>query len=232
MDATVPAMQAVDQNIISVLDDTLEFVEAAADGRSARSNGHDAQNGRRLCRPARHDLLARRQTNRFGQVHLVGRLRYTEQIVSAVNNAPTNPLSDQDSYTIVNVHPWSTSTAGGGTGNPMSNVKYIVDRLDADVEVVTLEELVIHLRNNYGTIVGNPVGQNIRAQRQFRDSRAREFQPTRELVLRARRRCDAARDRRRFDGEGTKAAAINQANADWRSAQMAVEAGRATYVFF
>jgi len=38
----------------------------------------------------------------------------------------------------------------------MSNVDYVVQNLDSNVKVVTLEELIIHLRNNFGTPVPPP----------------------------------------------------------------------------
>ncbi len=75
-----------------------------------------------------------------------------DDIVSALNSAPTNAAADQQSYSVVNVHPWSTS----GQGDPMSNVAYIVERLDSNVEVVPLDELIIHLRRNFGTPVEPP----------------------------------------------------------------------------
>lgn len=73
------------------------------------------------------------------------------EIISALNSASTSPTTSQSSYSIVNVHPWSTST-GPGYG-AMQNVNYIVDNLDSDVRVVTLDELIIHLRANFGTPV-------------------------------------------------------------------------------
>jgi hypothetical protein len=70
-------------------------------------------------------------------------------------NADTNRdgLHDAASYTIVVVHAWSTlGPTGTGTGNPMSNIEQLVQWLDpAKVKVVTLEELMVHLRNNFGT---------------------------------------------------------------------------------
>ncbi len=232
MDATVPAMEAVDQNIISVLDDTINLSKLQ----------------QMVARPDIMGMMLKTGAAYAGQHGTIywhdGKpivsVKYTlwdgfdtpNSIVSAVNGAPTNPLADQNSYTIVNVHPWSTNTAGGGTGNPMANVKYIVDRLDADVEVVTLEELLIHLRNNYGTIVGNPIGQNILLNGSFEipapgnSSRpANWFYATAPGATQIVTGVDST-------GEGTKAAAINQTNADWRSAQMAVEAGeRLTFTF-
>jgi hypothetical protein len=73
-------------------------------------------------------------------------------LVAALNAAPRNPLSDVRSYSIVNVHPWST----GFLGDPMSNLDYIAARLDPNVVPVTLEELFIHLRSNFGTAVPEP----------------------------------------------------------------------------
>ena len=105
-----------------------------------------------------------------------------------MNNAPTNPISNQSSYSIVNVHPWSTGTAGGGTGNPMSNVKYIVDNLDADVEVVTLEELMIHLHNNYGNFAASPTLGKTRAQRQVSKRRRLAIPADRRIGFTRRRR--------------------------------------------
>jgi hypothetical protein len=40
---------------------------------------------------------------------------------------------------------------GTGSGDPMSNLNQLVEWLDpTKVEVVTLEELMVHLRNNFG----------------------------------------------------------------------------------
>ena len=60
---------------------------------------------------------------------------------------------DSESYSIVNVHPWSTlGPTGTGAGDPMSNLNQLVNWLDpTGVKVVTLEELMVHLRKNFGT---------------------------------------------------------------------------------
>ena len=74
-------------------------------------------------------------------------------IANALNSSThRNAASDSASYSIVNVHPWSTSgPTGSGSGNPMSNLNQLVQWLDpAKVEVVTLEELMVQLRNNFG----------------------------------------------------------------------------------
>ncbi len=69
-------------------------------------------------------------------------------------NASTHrdAFNDSASYSIVNVHPWSVlGPTGSGSGNPMSNLNQLVQWLDpAKVQVVTLEELMVHLRNNFG----------------------------------------------------------------------------------
>ena len=64
-----------------------------------------------------------------------------------------DPFNDLGSYTIVNVHPWSEAGPfGSGAGDPMANLNQLVDWLDPSVvEVVTLEELMVHLRNNFGS---------------------------------------------------------------------------------
>jgi uncharacterized protein (UPF0333 family) len=72
---------------------------------------------------------------------------------SSTHNDPEN---DMGSYTIVNVHPWSTNDAYGnstGTGNPMSNLNQLMQWLNSNVEVVTLDDMMIQLRRNFGTAV-------------------------------------------------------------------------------
>ncbi|MGH7953462.1 MAG: hypothetical protein ACREFE_16325 [Limisphaerales bacterium] len=79
----------------------------------------------------------------------------TAQSIANNLNADTNRdgLHDPASYTIVVVHAWSTlGPTGTGTGDPMSNLNQLVQWLDSTkVKVVTLEELMVHLRNNFGT---------------------------------------------------------------------------------
>ena len=79
MDATVAAMTAVDHNVISVLDDTVDLAALRQDGRTARSAGLDAEDRRRLLRTARRHPLARRQTDRVGEVLAVGRIRLAQR---------------------------------------------------------------------------------------------------------------------------------------------------------
>jgi hypothetical protein len=75
-------------------------------------------------------------------------------LADALNNNPhRNALTDLASFSIVNVHPWSKSGPDGtGASDPMSNLDQLVRWLEADkVEVVTLEELIVYLRDNFGT---------------------------------------------------------------------------------
>lgn len=72
-----------------------------------------------------------------------------EYIKDQLNAQPRSPLTNTGSYSIVNVHPWSPT--------PMQNVKWIVDNLHPKVRVVTVEELMIHLRRHFGTPVPYPV---------------------------------------------------------------------------
>jgi hypothetical protein len=226
MDATVAAMQAVDHNIISVLDD---------------SGFNLAKLQQMVARPEILGMMLKTGPAYAGQNGAIywhdGKpivsVKYTlwdgfdtsNEIIAALNNAPINPLHDQSSYSIVNVHPWSTSTAGGGTGNPMTNVNYIVDNLDPDVEVVTLEELIIHLRNNHGTLVDNPIGQNIVLNGSFEIPASGNPSRPANWFYAAAPGATQLVNGVDSTGEGSKAAAINQANADWRSDQIDVEAG-------
>ena len=76
-----------------------------------------------------------------------------QSISAALNNSPhRDPLHDSASYSIVTVHAWSTSgPTGTGSGDPMSNLNQLVQWLDpTKVKVVTLEELMVQLRNNFG----------------------------------------------------------------------------------
>ncbi|MCG8540480.1 MAG: hypothetical protein MJA82_11155 [Clostridia bacterium] len=64
-----------------------------------------------------------------------------EECIRTINNASTNVYSD-DAYTVVYAQAWEP--------NIMDNVKYVVDRLNSNVRVVTPEEMikiVNHFRN-------------------------------------------------------------------------------------
>src|SRR5262249_33046248 len=74
-------------------------------------------------------------------------------IANALNNEThRDALNDPASFSIVNVHPWSTlGPTGSGSGDPMSNLNQLVQWLDpAKGEGVTLEGLMVHLRTNFG----------------------------------------------------------------------------------
>jgi hypothetical protein len=73
-------------------------------------------------------------------------------VAESIAKLPAAPLKDQNSYAIVNVHAWSWKEMGG----PMEAVKQTIDRLPQGTRVVTAEELVILLRNAFGT----PVAKN------------------------------------------------------------------------
>lgn len=214
MDATVAAMAAVDHNIISVLDDTPNLAALQ----------------QMVERPEVLGLMLKTGAAYAGQngaIHWhegkpIVSVKYTlwdgfdtpQGIVSALNTAPTDPFNDQGSYTIVNVHPWSTSLAGGGLGDPMSNVNAIVKNLNPSVEVVTLEELIVHLRNNFGATVSPLARRNLVANGSFEvlDSN----NPSRPANWfygggTALAQGDDA------EGNGQYAAAITQLNSDWRS---------------
>jgi len=72
-----------------------------------------------------------------------------EGVAAAIATLPSSPLTDPNSYAIINVHAWSFGSIGG----PMEAVKQTIDLLPPNTRVVTAEELIILLRNNFGTPV-------------------------------------------------------------------------------
>lgn len=81
-------------------------------------------------------------------------IQSAREIADALNASPhRDAIHDPASYSIVNVHPWSTlGPTGTGTGDPMSNLNQLAQWLDSTkVNVVTLEELIVTLRKNFGT---------------------------------------------------------------------------------
>jgi hypothetical protein len=221
MDATVPAMTAVDHNIIAVLDDTVdldalhEMVERPEVMGLMLKTGaaYAGQQGAIFWHQGK-PIVSVKKTLWDG-------FDSPNEIVNFLNSAPTDSLNNQGAYTIVNVHPWSTSTADGGQGNPMSNVDYIVDRLNPAVRVVTLEELMIHLRNNFGNQVDPGFGQNLLRNPDFEVLAASPpNRPTDWFYAAAPGATQLVNVD--SDGQGQRAAAINQASADWRSRDMDV----------
>lgn len=73
-------------------------------------------------------------------------------VSNAISALPADPVNNINSYALVNVHAWSWESIGG----PMDAVKQTIDRLPAGTRVVTGDEFVILLRNNFGT----PVPEN------------------------------------------------------------------------
>jgi hypothetical protein len=223
MDASIAAMQAVDQNIISVLDDSPNMAKLEQMVERPEIMGLMLKTGNAY-------------KGRNGQIHWhegkpIVSVKYSlwdgfdtpNQIISALNAAPTDSLHNQASYTIVNVHPWSTSLTDGGQGDPMSNVNYIVNNLANSVNVVTLEELMIHLRNNFGDSVDPMFGKNLLRNGDFETPAASPAnRPAEWFYAPNGTELVVGQD---SDGVGERAAALNQANVDWRSREVEVRAG-------
>jgi len=143
------AMAVVDQSVISVLDNEYAAAKLEAITADPRVLGTmlkvgDAYKGRKgeiawfngkPCVSVRYTLWDRFDT--------------PESLIRDINASPRDPMKDQKSYSIVNVHPWST----GFSGDPLTNVKQVVDGLDPNVRVVTVEEMMIHLRKHFGAPV-------------------------------------------------------------------------------
>ncbi|QQE11633.1 hypothetical protein JD969_19455 [Planctomycetota bacterium] len=143
MEATLKAMANVDQNVLSVLDEyetDLEKLGAMVSPEQimglmfktgAAYKGNNGQlnwnNGKPIL-SVKYSLW-----DGFDTV---------ESVTQDLNSASTDSAHDQTAYTIVNVHPWS--------GDPMDRMSKITAGLNDNVEMVTLEELFIHMRNNFG----------------------------------------------------------------------------------
>jgi hypothetical protein len=74
-----------------------------------------------------------------------------EGVAEALAKLPDSPQTDPDSYALINVHAWSFKDIGG----PMEAVKRTIDLLPPKTRVVTAEEFIVLLRNNFGSQV-NP----------------------------------------------------------------------------
>jgi hypothetical protein len=229
MDSTIPAMQAVDHNVISVLDDsyTLSSLHQMVErdevmGLMLKTGAAYAGAGGSIFWHQGKPIVSVKHTLWDG-------FDTPNSILSSLNNAPRDPFNDQDSYTIVNVHPWSTSTAGGGIGDPMSNVNQIVQNLDSDVEVVTLEELLVHLRNNFGGPVDPTIRRNIVANGDFEVLDHGNPSAPADWNFGSGTSYITGDD---SDGSGSHAVSIYQVNTDWRSEDFDVAVGEnLTFVF-
>ena len=67
-------------------------------------------------------------------------------VSSAIASMPSSPTTNQNSYALVNAHAWSFDSVGG----PMEAIKRTVDLLPPNTRVVTVDEFIILLRNNFG----------------------------------------------------------------------------------
>lgn len=159
------SMQAADQKVISILDPSYNAVKL-------RAILDDPQVMGMMFKTYSNFYKGRNGALEFHNGKPILSVKYslwdgadTAQSIAAALNASTHrdATNDSASYSIVNVHPWSVlGPTGTGSGNPMSNLNQLVQWLDpTKVEVVTLEELMVHLRNNFGTaLVRGDYNQN------------------------------------------------------------------------
>lgn len=150
--ANSAAMAATDLNIISILDNTFDSAKIDAILADPQVTGAmlkvgDAYKGMKgaihwyngkPCVTVKYSLWEGFDT--------------ASSLVTALNNAAHDPLHDQNSYSIVNVHPWSP--------DPMGNVATVAGSVAGHVRIATLEELMVHLRNNFGA----PLGYGLRGE--------------------------------------------------------------------
>jgi hypothetical protein len=226
LDATIPAMTSVDQDVISVLDPTYDKGKLNAIARRPEIDG------------VMFKTNADAYKGNNGAIYWhgdkpVASVRYslwdgfdtTNGLVAALNGAPRAATTDRNSYSIVNVHPWSNGTEGGGLGDPMSNVASIVSRLDPAVKVVTLDEFFHHLTQNRRTLEAN-TGPSVNLVRNGDFEVPAASPPNRpddwSYASASGATSLANAD---SDGNGSRAAAIHRVNADWRSDPYVVQAG-------
>ncbi len=220
MEVTSTAMAAVDHNIISVLDTSYDLSALGQMADAPPVLGLMVKTG--AAYSGRHGSIDWHNGKPIVSIKysLWDGFDTPNAIISSLNSAPTDPFNSIGSYTIVNVHPWSTSRAGGGQGDPMSNVAYILQNLGDHVQAVTVEELMIHLRNNFGTPVGSPWGDNLVANGDFEvvavDGGGNPTGHPRDWHHATASGATAWVDDD-SNGDGSHAAAINQPFADWRS---------------
>lgn len=74
------------------------------------------------------------------------RIQEPEDIAREVAKMPASPKTDQNSYALVNVHAWSY----GKTGGPIEAVKRTIDLLPKNTRVVTANQLIAMLKDNFG----------------------------------------------------------------------------------
>lgn len=69
-----------------------------------------------------------------------------EGVAAAIAGLPASPQTDPNSYALINVHAWSYEAIGG----PMEAVARTIELLPPKTRVVTAEELIVLLRENFG----------------------------------------------------------------------------------
>ncbi len=160
-DDTAEAMALVDHRVISVLDPDydleslyplLEKPEVLGIMLKTFSGGYRELGGQVFWHEGK-PIVSVKHT-------LWSAIQEPEEMLRLLNEGPRRPLADEGSYTIVNVHPWSNFPVGG---DPMSALAWINERLDPHVRVVSLDELMIHLRQNFGSPTGEGESQAIQA---------------------------------------------------------------------
>ena len=69
-----------------------------------------------------------------------------EEVAAEIQAMPTSPATNQASYGMVNANAWSFGNIGG----PMQAIVNTIELLPENTRLVTVEELIILLRNNFG----------------------------------------------------------------------------------
>ncbi len=74
-----------------------------------------------------------------------------EDVAAEIAAMPSSPATDQNSYAMINANAWSFGDIGG----PMQAIVNTIALLPENTRLVTIEELIILLRNNFGDPVSD-----------------------------------------------------------------------------
>ena len=69
-----------------------------------------------------------------------------EEVAAEIEAMPSSPATNSASYAMINANAWSFGDIGG----PMQAIVNTIDLLPPNTRIVTVEELIILLRNNFG----------------------------------------------------------------------------------
>ena len=73
-----------------------------------------------------------------------------EEVAAEISAMPSSPATNQASYAMVNANAWSFGSSVPDIDGPMGAIAETIELLPENTRLVTVEELIILLRNNFG----------------------------------------------------------------------------------